>query len=103
VRQDRAVAVEDQPAVGNDRDDGDAVVLGQGVVVVVAQHLQIEQAHQEDHEHAQHEAGGHRQAHLEVAQLLLMVAQLRAPCAAEHDGLGIPARGEAVEQPHVSA
>ena len=37
VRQHGAVAIQDQPAVGDDGDDGDAVVLGQRMVVVVLQ------------------------------------------------------------------
>ena len=54
VRQHRAVAIEDQPAVGDDRDDGDAVVLGQRVVVLVLQHLHVEEADKQQEEHEQH-------------------------------------------------
>ena len=51
VRDHDAVAVEDQAAVGNDRQHRDAVVLRQREVVLVLDHLQVDEAQQQQEEH----------------------------------------------------
>ena len=48
AREHHAVAVDDQAAVGHDRHDRDAVVLGLRVVVLVLDHLQVDEARQQD-------------------------------------------------------
>ena len=49
-RQHDAVAVQDQAAVGHDRHDGGAVVLGLLGQVLVADHLQVDQARRQQQE-----------------------------------------------------
>ena len=73
AREHDAVAVEDQAAVGRDRHDRDAVVLGLGVVVVVLDHLQVDEARQQQRERGEHDDAGDADAQLEVVQLALDV------------------------------
>jgi hypothetical protein len=42
--QDRAIAIDDDPPVGNDRHQGNPVVLGAGGVVIVLKHLQMDRS-----------------------------------------------------------
>src|SRR6185503_3680121 len=100
VRQHRAVAVEDQTPVGNDWNDGDPVVLGERMVVLVLQDLDIEEPGNQQKEDEQYGASAEREAHLEVVQLPLMVAQLGAPAAAEDDRIALLAGCEAAKDTH---
>ncbi len=97
MRDHRTVAVQHQAAVGTDRNDGDAVVLGQRMVVLVLQNLQVEEPDQQEKEDDQHKAGTHHQSHLEVVQLLLMVAQFGPPTPSQYYRVALLARCHAAE------
>src|SRR3989475_11988981 len=71
-----AVAVEDEPAVGLNRHDRNAVVLGLGVVILVLDDLQVEKAPEQDRERGEHDESGDSQAQLEVIQVPLGVPDL---------------------------
>jgi hypothetical protein len=73
VGEDHAVAIEDQPALGRNRQDMDAVVFGDGRVVGEFGDLQeVHAAHQRDAEHG-HEHGAGDQAFVDQPGFLLVV------------------------------
>jgi len=76
VREDDAVAVDDETAVGRHRHDGDAVRLRQRVELAVLDDLQIEDAPGEHNEHDKHERRRDRQPHPEVVDFEPRVAYL---------------------------
>ncbi len=73
TRQDHAVAVDDQAAVGHDRHQRDAVVLGLGRVLVVVQHLQPHDARDQEAKANEDQGDQHRQAHPELVDLAIAV------------------------------
>ena len=75
VGQHDAVAVDDQPAVGDDRHHRDAVVLGLRRQLVVLHHLQMPQPRAEQREAQQHEGAGGGQPQPEAAEFALQVLQ----------------------------
>ena len=79
ARHHHAVAIGDQAAIGRDRHDRDAVVLGLGAVMLVLDHLQEEKARQQDAEGDEHHHAGDADAQLKLLQLALGIAQLRGP------------------------
>ncbi len=74
--EDHAVAIGDHAAVGDDRHDGDPIGLGEGLVVIVARDLEIEEANGEaaEGDHDQHRGDRHPAA--EQEDLALGIAQL---------------------------
>ena len=78
ARQHHAIAVDDQAAVGNDRNDGDAVAFRQRLVITVAHPLEIDETHQQDRQQHQHKTDAEEQTQLEVKYLALMVFKLNA-------------------------
>ena len=83
LREHDAVAVGDDAAIGHDRHDGDAISLGESLVVAVLDDLQVEEAREQRGERQQHEHAGHAQAAPEEEHLALGIAQLgRAESAA---------------------
>ena len=75
VCQHHTVAVDDQPAVGNDRHHRDAVVLGANTQFVVLVDLQVHQPHAEQAEAHQHEHCSGNQPQAKAPDLLFDVAQ----------------------------
>ena len=76
--QHHAIAIDDQSAVGHDRQDRYAIVLGQRLVFVVARDLQVDEARQQHREADQHHARGETQAHVKGMDLGFRVFQFRA-------------------------
>src|SRR6185295_3125781 len=70
---------QDQAAVGRDRHDRDAVVLGLGSVGVVLHHLQVEKAREQQHERREHGESRKADAQLDKIQLALVVLELAEP------------------------
>jgi hypothetical protein len=50
VRQRHTVAIQNQPAIGHDRHDRDTILLGQGLIMVMLENLQVSKARQQDQE-----------------------------------------------------
>ncbi len=78
VRQHHAVAVEYQAAIGNDGNDGDTVTFRQRLVIGVARHLQIDEAHQQNRQQHRYKTDADDQPQLEVKNLALMIFKLNA-------------------------
>ena len=81
ARQDDAVAVHDQAAVGDYRHDRNAVVLGLGGVMVVLVSLQPDEARDQQAEENQDEHAGHRKPQPEVMQFPFSVLEFSHACA----------------------
>ena len=75
ARQHGAAAVQNEPAVGHDRHDRDAVVLGLGAVVVVLHDLQVDETHQQQRKGGDDEAPGDADAQAEGMQFALVVLE----------------------------
>ena len=76
MRQHNAIAVADDASIRDDRDDGDPVGLGQRLIVLVLDDLQIEKPSEEpDHAH-RHERAGDRQPPAKQEQLALRILEL---------------------------
>lgn len=71
-RQHHAVAIHNQPTVGDDRRQGDAVILGQGGKVFVLIHLQPGKAGGQGDKTQQHGGKGQQQAQLKLVFRLLL-------------------------------
>jgi hypothetical protein len=94
VREHDAVAIEDQAAVRRDRHDRDPVLLGERQVVVVLDHLQVEEP-QQQHEEQEHDASrADGEPPVEALQLVRQVAHLDAA------GVRTKARGARRPQDH---
>ena len=72
LRQHHAVAIHNQPTVGDDRRQGDAVILGQGGKVFVLIHLQPGKAGGQGDKTQQHGGKGQQQAQLKLVFRLLL-------------------------------
>src|SRR5208283_274217 len=83
LREHDPVAIGYHAAVRNDWNDGDAVALGQSLIVVVLYDLQIDKASEQSGEYQHDERGGNRQATAKVMQLALRILELRR---GEHRG-----------------
>ena len=79
VRQHHAIAVGNDAAIGHSGHDGDAVVLGPRLEMLVLDHLQPEKAGEEQEKSEQHEAARHGQAPLEAVELLFRISELGLP------------------------
>jgi hypothetical protein len=77
-REHGAVAIDDDAAVRYDRQDRDAVRFGEGVVVIVHHHLEIEKAREEHPEHHEDESRRDPQAHTEMVELAVRIAHFDA-------------------------
>src|SRR5262249_39845593 len=78
VGQHDAVAIDDDSPIGYDRNDGDAVCLGERVQLLVPYDLEIEEACGEEREDDEHERERDRETDPEVMQLELGVPELDA-------------------------
>ncbi len=77
ARQHHAIAVEDEAAVGRDRHDRDAVVLGFRGIGVVLHDLQLEETREQQRESHQHRDAGHADAQPEHVDLTFVVPEFR--------------------------
>ena len=82
VREHDAVAVEDQPAVRNDRHHRDPVVLGLRRQLGVLVDLQIDESSRQQPEREQHERSRGGQAHAKAPDFLLDVLEFSHALAA---------------------
>ncbi len=69
--QDRTIAIDDDTPVGNDRHQGNPIVLGAGGVVGVLQHLQMDEAHDQDNESREHRNPGQGDPEAEARQFAI--------------------------------
>jgi len=71
-----AVAVGDQPAIGRDRHDGDAIAFGQRLVVAVLDDLQIDEAAEQSAEPGEHQHAGDQQEPAKAVRFALRILEL---------------------------
>ena len=87
MRQHHAIAIGNDAAIGHSGHDGDAVVLGPRLVMLVLDHLQPEKAGEEQEKGEQHEAARHGQAPLDAVEDT--IARARHYGAIARDALAI--------------
>ena len=81
IRQQHAIAVEDQPAWRGYGAHMDPVAIGAGDEILVAEHLQIEVTPDQNHQHHRHGQQGEHQPAGKQQVLVAVIAQQTVGCA----------------------